>query len=69
MIEYNGNTYCENIYINIVELIGMRSDTKDQLIFSIFNKACKELSINAAGRPMITNCIYDMESHTRIIDL
>lgn len=69
MIEYNGNTYCENIYINIVELIGMRSDTKDQLIFSIFNKACKELSINDEDRPMITNCIYDMESHTVLIDI
>jgi hypothetical protein len=69
MIEYNGNTYCENIYINIVGLTGMGSDVNDQLIFSIFNKACKKLNINDEDRPMITTCIYDMKSHTFLIDL
>ena len=69
MIQYNGVTYCENIRINIKYLCGMRSDVNDQLIFSIYNKACKELGMNKEDVPTITTCIYDMESHTRIIDL
>lgn len=69
MIQYNGITYCENIRIDILSLSGMKSDVKDQLIFSIYNKACKELGMNKEDVPTITTCIYDMESHTRIIDL
>lgn len=69
MIQYNGITYCENIRIDILSLSGMKSDVKDQLIFSIYNKACKELGMNKEDMPTITTCIYDMESHTRIIDL